>query len=350
MTRTASKALAAGVLTAVLAFGALAYRSATVHTVDSGSGAPYAPAFRADRSGPGAMLNAHDGQAFGSLALDPTLARPELWSGGRVEMGYRAARPVLGWLVMLTSFGSATAAAWSLLAWTAVGLGLTAAAAVVLSEVWRRQSDWVPLLLLLPGAAAQLLFGGLCDGLATGLALLGLAWWIDGRDRWAVVALCLAGLTRESALLVPLALLLAAPGRRALRLTAPFAAYASWVGIVRLRLGVWPTEAHPGGLRLPPGNFRAVLPSWGWPELLSAAIVVTLMGVAWRRAPSPEVRWLVGLSALFGLTLGAMVLQSWLDFTRPLLPVMVVGACLLARAAGVSEPALEPAVYQSTPA
>jgi hypothetical protein len=39
---------------------------------------------------------------------------------------------------------------------------------------------------------------------------------------------------------------------------------------------------------------------------------------------------LVALSTLFALTLGPIVLRSW-DFSRPLLPATVVGACLLAR-------------------
>lgn len=130
---TFATALTAGALTAVLAFAGMVYRAETVTTSPTSSGAPYAPAFRNERSGPGAMLNAHDGQAFGSLALDPLLAHPERWTAGRVELGYRAARPMLGWMVMLTSFGSPAAVAWSLLAWTAIGIGLMAAAAVVLA-------------------------------------------------------------------------------------------------------------------------------------------------------------------------------------------------------------------------
>ena len=328
--KTLGKALAAGVLTAVLAFSGMVYRATTVRTSSAESGTPYAPAFRDDRSGPGAMLNAHDGQAFGSLALDPLLAHPDRWTGGRVEMGYRAARPLLGWAVMLTSFGSATAAAWSLLAWTAIGIGLMAAAAFLLAGQWNRRGDWVPLLLLLPGVLLQVLFGGLCDSLATGLALFGLAWWLEGRDRWAVAALCLAALTRESTLLVALALLLATGGRRSLRLLAPFAAYAGWIGVVWLRLRVLPTQARRDGIGLPPANFGAAVPSWGWEEVMSAVIVVVLIAVAWRRAPSRHVRWLVVLSALSAVTLGPVVLRSW-DFARPLLPVTVVGACLLAR-------------------
>ena len=327
---TARKALLAGVLTAVLVLAGLAYRANTVVTSPQEAGTPYAPAFRGELSGPGAMLNSHDGQAFGSLALDPLLAHPDRWTGGRAEMGYRAARPVLGWAVMVTSLGSKTAVEWSLLAWTAIGIGLMVAGAVVLAAQWKRRGGWVPLLLLLPGVALQVLVGGLCDSLATGLALFGLAWWLAGRDRWAIVALCLAALTRESTLLVTLALLLATGGRRGARLLVPFAAYAGWVGVVWLRLGVLPTQARVGGMGLPPGNFRAAVPLWSAVEVVSAVIVVVLFAAAWRRAPGREVRWLVVLSALFALTLGPAVLRSW-DFARPLLPVTVVGACLLAR-------------------
>lgn len=324
------KAVAAGLLTAALAFAGLVYRAETVTTAPSQQGVPYAPAFRGQTSGPGGMLNAHDGQAFGSLALDPLLSHPGDWGGGPAEMAYRAARPLLGWLVMLTSFGSATAAGWSLLAWTALGIGVMAAGALVLANHWGREGDWVPLLLLLPGVAGQVLFGGLSDGLATGLALLGLAWWLERRERLAIVALCLAALARETTLLVPLALLLATERRRAFRLLIPFAAYAGWVGVVWLRIGALPTDAHQGRLGLPPGNFVVAMGSWSWVEVVGAVTIAVLVCGAWIRAPGREVRWLVVLSALFAVTLGPAVLRSW-DFTRPLLPVTVVGACLLAR-------------------
>lgn len=327
----ARKALAAGLLTVVLAFAGLVYRATTVRTSASVSGTPYAPAFRGERSGPGAMLNAHDGQAFGSLALDPLLAHPDRWTGGRVTLGYRAARPLLGWVVLATSWGSKAAVEWSLLAWTAIGAGLMAAGAVLLAGQWHRQDDWVPLILLLPGVAGTLLFGGLSDGLAAGLALLGLAWWLQRRDGWAIAALCLAALTRESALLVPLALLLASERRRAVRLLAPFAVYAGWVGVVWLRLRVLPTDARPTRVGLPPGNLLSAAQWWGPLEVLGAIVVVVLLAVAWRKAPSRDIRWLVVVSILFVLTLGPVVLRSW-DFARPLLPVTVVGACLLAPA------------------
>lgn len=329
-------------MTAVLAFAGLVYRASTVMTAPAQTGAPYAPAFRGDRSGPGAMMNAHDGQAFGSLALDPLLAHPDGWTGGRAEMAYRAARPMLGWMVLITSFGSKAAAGWSLLAWTAIGIGVMAAGALVLAGQWKRQGDWVPLLLLLPGVAIQVLFGGLCDSLATGLALFGLAWWLDHHDRWAVIALCVAALTRETTLLITLALLLATERGRAGRLLIPFGVYAGWIGLVWLRLGVLPNKSSPDRLGLPPGNFVAAIGSWGWVEVVGAMSIVILAAVAWHRGPSREVRWLVVLSALFAVTLGPAVLRSW-DFTRPLLPVTVVGACLLARPTGGSDRRPSPA-------
>jgi hypothetical protein len=330
-------ALAAGLLTAMLAFAGLAYRATTVSTDPSQQGVPYSPAFRGVGSGPGAMLNAHDGQAFGSLALDPLLSRPTEWGGGRAEMAYRASRPLLGWLVMLTSFGSATMAGWGLLAWTAIGIGIMAAGASVLADHWSRQGDWVPLLLLLPGVVGQIMFGGLSDALATGLGLFGLVWWLKGRDRLAIVVLCLAALCRETTLLVTLALLLslfaAGDRRRAVRLLIPFAAYMAWIAVVWLRVGALPNDAPQGRISVPPGNYLAVVGSWSWVEVASAAIIAVLAVVAWRRAPCREIRLLVVLSALFAATFSPAVLRSW-DFARPLLPVTVVGACLLGRRIG----------------
>ncbi len=323
------KAVTLGLLVGAVVFAGLVARAQTLEIAPS-PGEFYAPAFRSETSGPGAVLNAHDGQAFGSLALDPLLSRPDDWGGGNAEMAYRAARPLLGWLVMLTSFGSATAVEWSLLAWTAIGIAMMAAGAVLLAGHWGRESDWVPLLVFLPGVAGLVLFGGLSDGLATGLALLGLAWWLEGRDRWAIVALCLAALAKETTLVVPLALLLSARRGRVLRLLVPFGVYAAWCGAVWLRLGAFPTDARAGRLGLPPGNLATALGSWSWVQVLGAVTVVVLAAVAWRRAPCREVRWLVVLSMLFAATMGPVVLRAW-DFTRLLLPVTVVGACLLAR-------------------
>jgi hypothetical protein len=325
------KAVAAGLITALLAFGGLVYRAETVRTVSSEEELPYAPSFRGATTGPGAMMNAHDGQAFGSLALDPLLSHPDDWGGGRAQMAYRAARPLLGWLVGLTSFGSVRLAGWSLLMWTAIGAGLMAAGAFLLAVQWGRRTNWVPLLLLLPGVVGQLLFGGMSDGLATGLALLGMAWWFRGRDRWAVAALGLAGLCRETTLLVPLALLLADRDNRCRvrALLLPFAAYGVWAGIVWVRLQALPTDPTHGRLAAPLAGIFQVMPHWSWVGWVSVLSIVLLGAVAWVRAPSAAVRWLVGLSALFASTMGEAVWRSW-DFTRPLLPVTVVGLCLLA--------------------
>lgn len=322
-----------GVLMALAAFGCMVYRANTVKTAYVPDGIPYAPAFRGGHTGPAVMLNSHDGQAFGSLALDPWLGHPERWPGGRPEMSYRAARPVLVWLAAATSNGSKTAVEWSLLAWTAAGIGLLGAGARMLARRWNRNARGVPLLLLLPAVIMQMLFGGLSDGMAVGLALVGMAWWLDGRDRWAIAALCIAALTKESTLIVVLALLVTADRRRARWLLLPMAAYASWLVVVRLRVGMWPTAGHPDGLGFPPGNLINGLRSWTITEVLCAASIVALAAVAWHRAPGPEVRWLVALSGLFALTMGPAVLQGW-DFTRPLLPITVIGACLLARRCG----------------
>jgi hypothetical protein len=165
--------------------------------------------------------------------------------------------------------------------------------------------------------------------LAAGLALFGLAWWLQRRDKPAIVALCLAALCRESILIVTLALLVTAERPRARRLLLPFAVYAGWITVVWLRLQALPLDPGHGRLGLPPtGHLRGVQ-SWGPVEVVSAASVFALAAIAFWRAPCREVRWLVGLSALFASTMGELVWRNW-DFTRPLLPVTIVGACLLA--------------------
>src|SRR5439155_20265386 len=112
------------------------------------------------------------------------------------------------------------------------------------------------------------------DGLAAGLGLWGLASWLKGRERWAIVLLSLAGLGRESALLVPLALLLCAGLRRGRRLLVPFAVYAGWVAVVWLRLQSSPNDPRQGRLGFPFSGLAAGVASWGWVEVACAATVV----------------------------------------------------------------------------
>ena len=92
-----------------------------------------------------------------------------------------------------------------------------AGAAVMLTAHWRRESEWVPLVLLLPGVVTGAAVRRAVRQPGDGPGALRARRWFERRDRWAVVALCLAALTKESTLLVPLALLLAreAGGRRA---------------------------------------------------------------------------------------------------------------------------------------
>jgi hypothetical protein len=324
------KALIAGFLTALLAAGGLWLRADTAVSGNANA-VTYAPAFRGMMHGPAALMNAHDGQAFGSLALDPLLAHPERWAGadGRAQMAYRASRPLLGWLVAATSFGSAPIAAWTLVVWSGIGIGVLAAAAYFLAAAWRRQADWAPLLLFLPGVFGQILFPGLSDALATGLALAGVALWLERRDRWAVAALCLAALGRETTLLVPMALILAAPSRRTARLLLPLAVYAAWIGVVWIRLGALPNQASQGHLGLPFVGLAQAIPRWSWVAAAGALSVAALAAAAWWRAPGREIRILVVLSALFALAMPYEVWRSW-DFARILLPVTIVGACLLA--------------------
>lgn len=311
------------------AFVVAVARALTAHARLWSPRPPYAPAFRGFTSGLGAILNAHDGQAFGSLAIDPLLSHPQQWGGGAAEMAYRACRPLLGWLAIPTSLGSARAAAWSLLGWSVVAVGLLAAAASLLARAWGRQTAWVPMVILLPAVLGQLLFVGLSDTLAAALVLFGLALWIEQRERPAVVLFCLAALCRETTLLVPAALWLASPPPRTRRLILPVLVYVSWVAVVWLRLGQLPNAAPEGHLGLPFVGLAQALRHGNWVQVVSLASLVVAGAVAWTRAPTRAIRVLVLLSAVLAALLPLAVWRSW-DFTRALLPVTVVGCCLLA--------------------
>ena len=142
-----------------------------------------------------------DGQAYGALAQDPTLARPEVFSGGANTAAYRYQRPVLGYLAWAASLGRPE--------WEPNAQGLlvvlgAAAAAAACAELLRRRGH-NPLLalvvLLAPGmlSALQTLTA---EPIALAFLTLGLLLWWDDPRRATLAAVCfsLAALTRESSL------------------------------------------------------------------------------------------------------------------------------------------------------
>lgn len=301
------------------------------------SGVPYVQLYDHPDTQLQAILNQGDGQAFAALAQDPLLSRPEVFRAGPAEAAYRAQRPLLGWMAWASSGGQAGLVPLVLVLLSIVGFaGLGASMAWLLA---RRGASvlWSLPVLLSPGAMVTLDWTG-PEGLGTAAALVGFGLWIDERRRPAVVALVLAGLLRESLLLVPVAIVAHAllMQRRSWRslfpLAAPLAAYLGWVAIVRLRLGALPSDAGQGRLAAPFTGLLKATEGWG-PGDYAVALLIVGAGVAallvgWRDAAG----WIAGTYVLVSFAFGSEVWRRVEDFGRVLLPALAFGVLVLAPA------------------
>jgi hypothetical protein len=237
----------------------------------------------------------YDGQFFLFIALDPGGAEPYIDAPP-----YRYSRilyPLTAWALALGQ-DELVPFALLLVNLLAVGAG-TLAVATLLRD--RGLSPWYGALYgLYPG-----LFVGvssdLSEPLAYGLAACGVLAFERRRLPVAVVLFALAGLTRETTLLFPLALALWQVSGRRYREAALLAATA--LPYVALRAGLWPWLGSPGGARaqelelLP---FGGLFGQWPWSPLtleqvyavVAPALLALGLAVA-ARVPRP---WLVALA------------------------------------------------------
>jgi hypothetical protein len=151
------------------------------------------------------------------------------------------------------------------------------------------------------------------------------------------VMLTLAAFSRESLLLVPATILVRTiwcqrdrAARMVAPLVVPFICWGTWIAWVRLRVGEWPGAAN----RIAPPFLGLVRAISDWHDHAANLLVIGL-GVAfvtalagWRTSD------LVGIVALAHVLLAAIagsdVWQSWVNFSRPLLPLYVFGLISLA--------------------
>jgi len=315
-------------------------------------GLPYAAMYDRPDERVEVLLNEGDGQAFAALATDPALRRPEVFRDGPAEAAYRWQRPLLGYL--------AGAAAWWQREWVPEALaGLAVAAAgltagAVAAALRRRGASpwWALATVALPGAVVSVRWAG-PELLGAALATFGVLAWTGSRRRVGAAAalFALAGLARETYLLVPLVVVAVdllrsrqpwrrmAPrslARTLLRprslvlLVVPVAAYAGWLAVVHARFGTWPWEASSGRLGLPGAGVAEVAGGW----TAQSAVAALLLGVL---ALGPLVAgrrdvwaWLAAAYGAFGLLMGPLVWGRWQDFSRPLLCACLWGLVALA--------------------
>ena len=143
-------------------------------------------------------------------------------------------------------------------------------------------------------------------------------WTCDGATRRPLLLFCLAALTRETSLIVPVALAFTTSGslrRRAAALTLPAGTYGLWTLIVRWRTGLFPGNAGGGRVRPFFGGLVSEIGGWTIAEWVTLALILGLGLLAWRLDLEGAKPVLV-LHAVAATTLGPLVWQQAFDFGR----------------------------------
>ncbi len=236
----------------------------------------------------------HDGQAFYAVAgtfphlsdVSPFVDRPQ----------YRERRILFPLLVSAFPHGAP-------MVWAMWGLNLLAigACAIAFANLARSVgvTPWFGLIAGLNPALIESLNGSLADGLAFALALWGVVLW-RRKLGWAVLLFALAALTRETALVAPLACIIIGDRRQRVALLAPFAAFAAWSVAVLLLI---PDPAAAGTNAIAKATFALTAPFAGWLQTgltepgteLAVILVATSLFAAWAlRERLPELScWLL---------------------------------------------------------
>ena len=299
---------------------------------------PYVTLYDRPLSAVDAVLASGDGQAFGALAQDPLLRRPEVITVDG-EYAYRAQRPVWAYLAWAASLGQPDHSGLALAVLTALSCGLAAAfAGLLLAD--RGVSAWWALLVV--PAGIESLFEFTPELLAFALACAGLLLWSRDRRALSVVVFCLAVLTRESMLVAVAGLAvwelrtplssLADRGRRVACLAVPFAVYAAWAVFLRIRLDAWPSDRSGSRLGLPGAGYLLALGRTSTPtaNLGWAALALLLCGTAVVLARRDPCTWIAVGFGLFAILLGPNVWLEPASYNRVLLPLYAFAGIAIA--------------------
>lgn len=302
-----------------------------ISQVDRFRGTPYVRTFDHADSTLEYMLALGDGMAFAALAEDPTLSRPEVFRDGPDEAAYRAQRPVFGYLVFAGSLGQPELVPYVMVVFVLLSAGLAVAATAALIATRGGRPELALLSLIFPGTLSAL-YGLTPELLALALVLFGFIAWQSKAKALAITLFTVGALTRESMLLVPLALIALAIVRRdstrreMALLTIPFAAFASWVLVLWIRFDAFaPTSASNSRLSLPFAGVVEAASEWTKPsqQVLEIAFGLLLILGAIVRSRRDVATVIVLIYAAFGSVMGVAVWRRWEDFGRPLLPLFV---------------------------
>lgn len=300
---------------------------------------------RAGSRGPGAALIARDfpqvtapdevgldGQQFYAIARDPF--RPETVAESLDRPQYRYQRPLypaLAWLLHPSGGGAGLVVAFVVVSLLALFLGGVAMGA--LAKILRGP-PWLALLFpVLPGAVWSLT-SSVADALAVSLCLVTIVATLRDRPGLATLAAVAAVLTRETAILVPLALFLARRHKSyAALVVLPGLALGAWLVLVRVFVpsGGLPSER----LVLPlTGLVDAVRERWLLgDELIGMASTVAALALAVfvlvRKRGAPELRWVIGVQLAFLSVCSGAVLGDDFGGTRSTLLLLAVSVGVL---------------------
>lgn len=274
----------------------------------------------------------YDGQFYYRLALDPFSATAKRYGIRLDEPPYRQQRIVYPLLVWLLSAGRPGLALWMMILVNIAGLGAIGWIGGAIARSLGRHALWGLLLAAHPGFVLTLA-RDLPEIVEVALLLAGVLALFRGRPILASLALTLGVLAKETALLLPVALLIAfvldVLRRRSRRPLAwlpgalPLAVYGVCQAFLALRWGVAPVVRGGGNIGSPLaglvpfvrdvfGTRSPVTDLWGI-ELCFLAIFAA--GVFWtlrttRTPPAMRIAW--GLYGLLALVLTRMVwCEDW---------------------------------------
>ena len=292
----------------------------------------YTRLYTPPHSGFEVLLNHADGQAYATLAQDPTLSRPDAFVAGAGGAPTFAARPVLPYLLWVSSLGRpGNLPAAFVIAETLAGGLLVFGAAAVIHATGRPTVDRLALATLaFPGALTSIVWLGQ-DAMALGVALVALVAWVGVRRRPVLAAslFVVAGLTRETMLVLPLVVLahgwVTRGWRRAdLLLAAPFAAYLAWGAFTAARLGESTGQGVRRNLDLPFVGIGRSIGGWDLLGIVVVGLQIALVAWSLARPVSTLLRWAVAAYALAMTLTARPVWEHWEAGVRVTLPVLVL--------------------------
>lgn len=249
-----------------------------------------------------------DGMAYAELARHPWIDPAQFSRGGRAEASYRASHPLWSWLGWVSSLGQSD---WVLIVFLVLSIASAGFMVWVLACLMPNHPERALIGLLLPGSLAALTWL-LPEPLGVSFAVMGL---FTGGVGWLVVA----GLVRESFLLVPSVLFLKTRNPRFL---VPGAVWAAWQLFVWAKVGTPAWEYNTAGFDfgLPFVGMAKAAHVWGVAEIVALALLVAAGVVSYRKYPG-----LVIAYAIFGVCMGWGPWNVWRGFTRPMITLYVLG-------------------------